>query len=82
MLASRLFGRKTGQAEGYSYTSANVSKGITWDEGTLFEYLENPKKVCGIRPEDARMANSGALFVLVHPWNKDGVRWPEEGKGS
>jgi hypothetical protein len=40
-----LFGRKTGQVEGYSYTAANVSKGVTWDEHTLFEYLENPKKV-------------------------------------
>ncbi|KAI0035386.1 cytochrome-c from the OXPHOS pathway [Vararia minispora EC-137] len=39
-----IFGRKTGQAEGYSYTAANVNKGITWDESTLFEYLENPKK--------------------------------------
>ncbi|KAK9894409.1 cytochrome-c from the OXPHOS pathway [Cystobasidium minutum MCA 4210] len=39
-----LFGRKTGQAEGFSYTEANVKKGITWDENTLFEYLENPKK--------------------------------------
>ncbi|KAH8920817.1 cytochrome-c from the OXPHOS pathway [Atractiella rhizophila] len=39
-----LFGRKTGQAEGFSYTEANVKKGITWDEDTLFEYLENPKK--------------------------------------
>ena len=39
-----IFGRKTGQADGYSYTAANVSKGITWDENTLFEYLENPKK--------------------------------------
>ncbi|EJD07158.1 cytochrome c [Fomitiporia mediterranea MF3/22] len=39
-----LFGRKTGQAEGYSYTAANVNKGITWDDTTLFEYLENPKK--------------------------------------
>ncbi|KAI3645268.1 hypothetical protein MP228_011432 [Amoeboaphelidium protococcarum] len=39
-----LFGRKTGQAEGYSYTAANVNKGITWSEDTLFEYLENPKK--------------------------------------
>jgi len=34
-----VFGRKTGQAEGFSYTSANVSKGITWSEETLFEYL-------------------------------------------
>lgn len=39
-----LFGRKTGQAEGFSYTEANVKKGIVWDENTLFDYLENPKK--------------------------------------
>uniref|UniRef100_A0A3Q3EB17 Cytochrome c n=2 Tax=Labrus bergylta TaxID=56723 RepID=A0A3Q3EB17_9LABR len=39
-----LFGRKTGQAEGYSYTDANKSKGIVWGEATLMEYLENPKK--------------------------------------
>ena len=39
-----LFGRKTGQAAGYSYSQANVSKGITWGEDTLFDYLENPKK--------------------------------------
>ncbi|KAI9225469.1 MAG: cytochrome c [Piptocephalis tieghemiana] len=39
-----IFGRKTGQAQGYSYTEANVKKGITWNEETLFEYLENPKK--------------------------------------
>ncbi|KAL5486326.1 CYC1 [Sanghuangporus weigelae] len=39
-----LFGRKTGQADGYSYTAANVNKGIVWDDQTLFEYLENPKK--------------------------------------
>jgi len=39
-----LFGRKTGQVEGFSYTEANVKKGVTWDEHTLFDYLENPKK--------------------------------------
>ncbi|KAF5327577.1 hypothetical protein D9619_004342 [Psilocybe cf. subviscida] len=39
-----LFGRKTGQVEGYSYTAANVNKGVVWEEETLFEYLENPKK--------------------------------------
>lgn len=37
-------GRKTGSVEGYQYTDANRSKGITWTEQTLFEYLENPKK--------------------------------------
>lgn len=39
-----VFGRKTGQAEGYSYTDANIKKGITWDEQTMSDYLENPKK--------------------------------------
>lgn len=39
-----LIGRKTGQAAGFSYTEANIKKGITWGEDTLFEYLENPKK--------------------------------------
>jgi len=39
-----LFGRKTGQAAGFSYTEANKNKGITWAEDTLWIYLENPKK--------------------------------------
>jgi len=39
-----VFGRHTGQAEGFSYTESNVKKGITWGEDTLFDYLENPKK--------------------------------------
>jgi cytochrome c len=32
-----LFGRKSGQAEGFSYTAANINKGITWEGQTLFE---------------------------------------------
>ncbi|XP_059116728.1 cytochrome c, testis-specific [Peromyscus eremicus] len=39
-----LFGRKTGQAPGFSYTDANKNKGIIWTEASLMEYLENPKK--------------------------------------
>jgi len=39
-----LFGRKTGQAPGYSYSAANVNKGIIWGNETLFEYLKDPKK--------------------------------------
>eukprot|EP01115_Flamella_aegyptia_P013164 TRINITY_DN686_c0_g1_i1.p1 TRINITY_DN686_c0_g1~~TRINITY_DN686_c0_g1_i1.p1 ORF type:complete len:107 (-),score=53.47 TRINITY_DN686_c0_g1_i1:53-373(-) len=39
-----LFGRKAGTMPGYSYTDANKNSGITWTDGTLFEYLENPKK--------------------------------------
>lgn len=39
-----LIGRKTGQAEGFSYTDQNKNKGITWGPDTLWIYLENPKK--------------------------------------
>ncbi|KAF5024036.1 hypothetical protein F66182_3883 [Fusarium sp. NRRL 66182] len=39
-----LWGRKTGSVEGYSYTDANKQKGIEWNDQTLFDYLENPKK--------------------------------------
>ncbi|EQL27696.1 cytochrome c [Blastomyces dermatitidis ATCC 26199] len=39
-----LFGRRSGQVEGYAYTDANKQKGVVWDENTLFAYLENPKK--------------------------------------
>ncbi|XP_039195290.1 cytochrome c iso-1/iso-2 [Crotalus tigris] len=39
-----LFGRKTGHSAGFSYTEANKNKGIVWNENTLMEYLEDPKK--------------------------------------
>jgi len=41
---SGLFGRKTGQAAGFSYSDANIKKGIEWNEDTLLVYLLNPKK--------------------------------------
>ena len=46
--ACSVFGRHTGKADGFSYTAANVNKGIVWDENTIFEYLENPKKVSAV----------------------------------
>ncbi|NXS63133.1 CYC1 protein, partial [Brachypteracias leptosomus] len=39
-----LFGRRTGQAAGFSYSDTNKNKGVIWSENTLMEYLENPKK--------------------------------------
>ena len=39
-----MFGRKTGQAIGYSYSKANIEKDIIWNDETLFNYLINPKK--------------------------------------
>lgn len=39
-----IFGRKSGQAAGFSYTEANKSKGVTWGKSTMDEYLTDPKK--------------------------------------
>ena len=38
-----LDGRKSGTAEGYSYTDANKNSGITWDETQFKEYITNPR---------------------------------------
>merc|ERR1712179_313424 len=38
------FGRQSGMADGYSYSTANKKSVIMWGEDTLFDYLENPKK--------------------------------------
>ncbi|XP_006757910.1 PREDICTED: cytochrome c-like [Myotis davidii] len=43
-----LFGQKTGQPPGFSYTErknkGQQEQGLTWGDATLMEYLENPKK--------------------------------------
>merc|ERR1712032_382732 len=39
-----LFGRKTGQQRGYSYTENLKRKGITWSRDTLWVFLEDPSK--------------------------------------
>lgn len=41
---SGIFGRRAGTAEGYSFTAASSSSGITWSETHLFEYLQSPRK--------------------------------------
>ena len=36
-------GRKAGAEEGYNYSTANKSSGLTWDDATLKQYLKNPR---------------------------------------
>jgi cytochrome c len=38
-----LDGRKSGSAEGYSYTDANKNSGITWDEAQFKDYIQDPR---------------------------------------
>lgn len=36
-------GRPAGSVEGFKYSEAMKSSGLTWDEATLAEYLKDPK---------------------------------------
>ena len=38
-----LDGRKSGTAEGYSYSDANKNSGITWDEAVFKDYIKDPR---------------------------------------
>jgi len=39
-----IFGRTSGQADGFTYSEANKDSGIVWSDKHMFEYLVNPKK--------------------------------------
>jgi cytochrome c2 len=38
-----LDGRKSGTAEGYSYSEANKNSGITWNKDQFLDYIKDPK---------------------------------------
>ena len=38
-----LFGRKSGSIEGFNYSEANKSSGITWDEASFAKYITDPR---------------------------------------
>lgn len=59
-------GRPAGSVPGYSYSQANKSSGITWDEATLKEYLMDPRaKVPGTKMAFAGLKDQKQLNDLV-----------------
>lgn len=59
------FGRQSGMADGYSYSAANKKSGIHWNETSLFEYLENPKKYIKVRKKTVESASVGRRVVKI-----------------
>lgn len=67
-----MFGRMTGLAQGYTYSDANKTKGVVWNEETLFTYLENPKKYipgtkmsyAGLKKESDRRGNTSKVHFI------------------
>ena len=71
-----LDGRKSGTAEGYSYTDANKNSGITWNEATFKEYIKDPKaKIPGTKMAFAGIKKEteiNDLWAFVSQFDKDG----------
>jgi cytochrome c len=71
-----LNGRKSGTAEGYSYSDANKNSGITWDEATFKEYIKDPKaKIPGTKMAFAGIKKESEvndLWAFLAQFDKDG----------
>lgn len=73
-----LIGRKTGSVADYNYSDANKDSGITWDEATLNEYLQNPKaKIPGTKMIFAGLPKENDrsdLIAYIAEFNADGSK--------
>jgi cytochrome c len=59
-------GRAAGTSPGYRYSSAMRKSGLTWDEGTLTQYLRGPDKVVpGTKMAFPGIANDADLANVI-----------------
>jgi cytochrome c len=73
-----LDGRKSGTAEGYSYSDANKNSGITWSKEQFLEYIKDPKgKIPGTKMVFAGIKNekqANDLWAYLSQFDKDGKK--------
>src|ERR1700710_1943546 len=69
-------GRKSGTAEGYSYSDANKNSGITWNKDQFLDYIKDPKgKVPGTKMIFVGIKNENEannLWAFLSRFDKDG----------
>ena len=69
-------GRKSGTAEGYSYSDANRNSGITWNKEQFLDYIKDPKaKIPGTKmifPGIKNEKEAGDLWAYLAQFDKDG----------
>ncbi|MFC5505695.1 c-type cytochrome [Bosea massiliensis] len=75
-----VIGRKAAEREGYSYSNAMKSSGLTWDEATFADYIKDPKaKVPGTKmiyaglKDDKRIAD---LVAFLKQFDAEGKKAP------
>ena len=65
-LLNGLFGRTAGTIEGYTYSPANKSSGITWDEPTFSDYIKDPRaKIPGTKMVYAGLKDEARIKDLI-----------------
>jgi cytochrome c len=73
-----LDGRKSGTAEGYSYSEANKNSGITWGEAVFKEYITNPRtKIPGTKMVFAGISSENErnnLWAYLKQFGADGKK--------
>lgn len=73
-----LFGRKSGTVEGYSYSDANKTSGIIWDEATFADYIKDPKaRIPGTKMSFAGIKNEQEikdLTAFLKQFGKEGKK--------
>ncbi len=73
-----VIGRPAGSVPGFNYSDANKKSGITWDEATFKEYIQDPKaKVPGTKMifpgiKDQQKVND--LFAYLKQFGADGKK--------
>jgi cytochrome c len=69
-------GRKSGTAEGYSYSDANKNSGITWNKDQFLDYIKDPKaKIPNTKMAFAGIKNekeANDLWAFLAQYDKDG----------
>ncbi len=73
-----LFGRHTGEVAGYSYSAANKSANLTWDEAIFADYIKDPRaKIPGTKMVFAGIKNEkeiADLTAFLKQFGKDGKK--------
>ena len=69
-------GRKSGTAEGYSYSDANKNSGVTWNKEQFLDYIKDPKvKIPGTKmifPGIKNEKEANDLWSFLAQYDKDG----------
>ena len=77
-LLNGIVGRKSGTVDGFNYSEANKSSGVTWDEKTFLSYIKDPRAAMpgnkmafvGIKDE----TDAKDLFAYLKAFAADGKK--------